>query len=218
MHFSACPYVFYMCKLIIYICDICVCVGGFCFCAFIEGFAPSVLLTVLCHLGKKETPFYAYHLHFNTSYKPWGNKIYWIDILCFYSLSLSSTAGCWQLSSTVHCKAFGWTQARGQLRQWGQLFSQNQHLFYLTMIWFSLHGNCCGKFFLTLNPLEVVQHIMSKEERFLRTTVCSLCCVWVATGVERATLIPRLSPRVFKPFTHTHTQTHYGHPAIHPCT
>lgn len=90
------------------------------------------------------------------------------------------TAGCWQLSSKVHCKAF-WMNS-GQLRQWGQLFSPNQHLFYLTMIWFGLHGNCSGIFFSWRWIYWRWCSIMSKEERFLRTTVCSCWCACVCVG------------------------------------
>lgn len=63
------------------------------------------------------------------------------------SFSLSLSAGCWHMFPTVHCEAFGCSQARGQPKQWGQQFSLNQHLFYLTMIWLGLHGNCSGFFF-----------------------------------------------------------------------
>lgn len=45
---------------------------------------------------------------------------------------------------------------RGQLQRWGQLFPQNQHLFYLTLIWspWKLLKNS----FPVFNPLEVVWH------------------------------------------------------------
>lgn len=118
------------------------------------------------------------------SWRRWSWLNYYLVFLTFFIPSLW-TAGCWQPSRAAHGEASGCGEAKGQPLRWGQLFSQkkkkkNQHLFYLTMIWFGLHGNCRGNLFAASNLLEEVQQRvwgaeMSKERlqhlacgRFLR--------------------------------------------------
>lgn len=152
---------------------------------------------VLCWHVCVKINYYKHNIHISITIQPRGNEVYWIDFLCFLTAFISSlgTAGCWQLSSTVHCEAFGCSWAKGQWRQRGQLFSQNQHLFYLTMIWLGLHGNCSGNFLSPmLNPVEVVQHVTSEEwGDFEELSVCALEDVWL-WGRERSCIQPRSSP------------------------
>lgn len=94
--------------------------------------------------------YYMHKIHFNNNTNLEAIKFIEPTFCGFFFTAFIPSpcaAGCWQLSSTVHCEACGCSQAKGQPWQWGQLFSQNQHLFYLTMIWFGLHGNCSGFFF-----------------------------------------------------------------------
>lgn len=70
----------------------------------------------------------------------------------------------WQLSRTVHRKALRREVSRGSEDRRNMFFFKSQHLLYLTMIWFSLHGNWSRIFLPTSNPSEVVQLVVSEEE------------------------------------------------------
>lgn len=122
--------------------------------------------------------------------------------LCVFN----STAGWWQLSSTVHGKAFGCTHARGQRRHGGQLFSLNQHLFYLPMIWFGLHGNCSGFFSWRWIHWRWCSTSCLRSRDFweLMHNMYGLLCMGGRGGWKRKALVSRFSVKFLTIYTQIH--------------